>query len=221
MRPNACLLAIALASLLVAACGDAPPSATAARRTRDPRIATPSPTVDVTAIADAAAFGPWRRKPIATSPAVAREAERACRDQDRVGSLPLRVLDARGEGLLTLVFADDATAVVCHAAAAEGGGATADARTVAGLASAAAPERGHLGPHDLQVIETASGARHVIVGRVAEVPSVQVAFDDWTWGTATMADGWYAAWWPQAAPALTVASVDLRGVVIDSFGLEP
>ena len=57
----------------------------------------------------------------------------------------------------------------------------------------------------------------VVVGRVADVPQVGISFDDATWGKATLADGWYVAWWPQSALALTVASVDRRSVVIDSY----
>jgi hypothetical protein len=61
----------------------------------------------------------------------------------------------------------------------------------------------------------------VVVGRVADVPEVGISFDDSTWGKATIADGWYAAWWPQGSVPLSVASVDRRNIVIDSFPVAP
>ncbi len=80
---------------------------------------------------------------------------------------------------------------------------------------------GHLGAHNIEVIESPSGARVVVVGRVADVPEVGISFDDSTWGKATIADGWYAAWWPQGSVPLSVASVDRRNIVIDSFPVAP
>jgi hypothetical protein len=217
-------LLAAVACLLFAACGGPGPSSAASGSTparAADGVATPRPTVDATAVAVSAALGPWRRVPIVPAPGMARTAEDACRALDGVGTLPLRLTDARGEGLLTLVFADEATTMVCEAAITDTGSATADAREVDGLAGADATADGHLGPHDLERQETGSGARIVLVGRVADVPEIGISFDDATWGKATLADGWYAAWWPQAAAALTVASVDRRSVVIDSFPVVP
>jgi hypothetical protein len=221
VTPRPLLLATA-ACLLVAACGGPAPTGGEPVAPRDAPAGKPSPrpTVDATAVADAATLGTWRRVPIVPSPATAAAAEEACRAQDVVGAMPLRLTDARGEGLLTLVFADEATTAVCHADVAGDGSAAADARVIAGLADAEALAEGHLGPYDLERIVTGTGARFVVVGRVADVPEIGISFDDFTWGKATLADGWYAPWWPQAAKALSVASVDRRSVVIDSFAVD-
>ena len=53
-------------------------------------------------------------------------------------------------------------------------------------------------PHDIEV-EVAvgrAGGRRREASRRAQVG---ISFDDSTWGKATIADGWYAAWWPRAA----------------------
>jgi hypothetical protein len=218
--PRPFLLAVAV--LVLGACGGQAPSDGLARaRPGSDTAPTPRPTVDATAVAVAAASGPWRRVPTVPSPAMADAAEDACRALADVGDLPLRVSDTRGQGLLVLVFADDATAVVCEADVPDSGAASAEARVVHGLADAEPPAEGHLGPHDLERVVTGAGARFVVVGRVADVPEVGISFDDWTWGKASLKDGWYAAWWPQAAAALSVASVDRRSVVIDSYAVEP
>ena len=111
--------------------------------------------------------------------------------------------------------------MACHAEAADDGTVAAFARAIEGLADAPPPVDGHLGAHNIEVIESPSGARVVVVGRVADVPEVGISFDDSTWGKATIADGWYAAWWPQGSVPLSVASVDRRNIVIDSFPVAP
>ena len=223
LRPT--LAAVCLLAVCLLAIGCAGPEPTGGPATRDPgpdaTRATPRPTPDPTAVANAAVFGNWRRTPVPPSPVMAGAAERACRSQDDVGSLPLRVLDARGEGQLTLVFADESTTMACHAEAADDGTMAAFARAIEGLADAPPPVDGHLGAHNIEVIESPSGARVVVVGRVADVPEVGISFDDSTWGKATIADGWYAAWWPQGSVPLSVASVDRRNIVIDSFPVAP
>jgi hypothetical protein len=222
MRPAPRLILVAAACLAAVGCaGPAPSVVTVRTPLVDAGEVSPIPTPDPTAVADTGVFGRWRRAPVTPSRAVAHAAETACRAQDGVGQLPMRVLDARGEGLLTLIFADDATTLACHAAVADDGTVIADVRAVEGLADAQPPAEGHLGAHDMEIINGPSGARVVIVGRVADVPEVGISFDDSTWGKATIADGWYAAWWPQASVALSVASVDRRSVVIDSFPVVP
>jgi hypothetical protein len=223
LRPTLPAVLLLSVCLLAIGCAGTEPSGGAATSDPGPEAtrATPRPTPDPTAAANAATLGNWRRTPVPPSPVLAGEAERACRSQDDVGDLPLRVLDARGEGQLTLVFADESTTMACHAEAADDGAVAAFARAIEGLADAPPPVDGHLGAHNIEVIESPSGARVVAVGRVADVPEVGISFDDGTWGKATIADGWYAAWWPQGSVPLSVASVDRRNIVIDSFPVAP
>lgn len=214
---------VLVAAMVAGGCANpqTPPSARATRSAEagaGAGAASQRPAPDPTAAADAATFGPWRRRPLAPSPAVAAAAEQACRAQDAVGETPLTVLDNRGEGTLVLVFTSATSAFVCHAEV-TGGGAMADARALPNVVAGKAPAEGKLGAYDIEVVEAASGPRVVIVGRVSEVPEVSVSFDDATWGRMSMNAGWYAAWWPQSALALTVATVDRRNTVISSFAV--
>ena len=214
-------LLLAAAALLAACNAPGPTGSAAPAEPGSGGSPTPRPTVDATAVAVAAALGSWRRVPTTPSPSIADAAETACRALQGIDALPLRVSDTRGEGFLVLVFADDTTAVACDVTITDDGTATAEARVIEGLADAEPPGEGQLGPYDLERRVTGTGARFIVVGRVADVPEVGISFDDWTWGRASMQDGWYAAWWPQAAAALTVASVDRRSVVIDSYAVTP
>ncbi len=183
-----------------------------------PIVATPLPTPDVDAIADAAVFGKWRRAPAYPTPKVRETSVAACREQEVVGDLPLKVLDARGEGEVTIVFADDSAAALCFAKATREGTATAAARPVAGYPETKALDPEKLGVHDKEIIDAGAGSRFVVVGRVGDkVHDVGASFDDWTWGKASMAGGWYAIWWPGSEPALTIAASDARSIAIDGF----
>jgi hypothetical protein len=217
MRPARPLLAVA-AMLVVAGCADPAPPPVVPDVTDKPATTTTRSAVDPSAAADAATFGTWRRAPVAPSGQVAAASEAACRTLAEVGDLPLRVTDNRGGARLTLLFTDRDAAVVCQVEVARSGDATADARALPELVTAPAPtEATTLGARDIQLIEDAGEARLVLVGRAADVPTVEVSFDDATWARTSLAGGWYTIWWPQAALALTVASVDRRSVVIDSY----
>ena len=80
------------------------------------------------------------------------------------------------------------------------------------------PDRA-LGAYDLELIDGETGSYTLLVGQVGGgVHNVAVNFDaDAAWFTAAMSNGWYAIWWPGAAPALGVAASDSRNVVITSF----
>jgi hypothetical protein len=217
-RPSTLTLLGAIV-VVVAACTIATPTAPPNEPgpSTAPGVATPLATPDVTAVAEDAVFGQWRRAPAHPTPAIAQAAEAACREQGAVGTLPLVVLDARGEGEITVVFADPKAAALCHAKIAEDGSATADARKVRGYPDAA-PASQKLGIHDLESIDDTTGARTVLVGRVGpDVARVAAQFDDATWSNATMAGGWYAMWWPGRDPVLTVAAVSSRSEALDGF----
>jgi hypothetical protein len=189
-----------------ASAGEATPAAT-------DRYARPDPT----AVANEASFGRWRPAPIRPSSAVATQLEAACRADTLVGDAPLAVLDARGEGLFTLVFAGDAPAL-CRATMADP-----DATPVVvvraivdGATPAAEPE--HLGGRDLEPVDAETRPRNVLVGRVGDgVPEVSVNHDDATWTDASIGNGWYAVWWPIQKEAIAVAAVDRRNTVMDSY----
>ena len=186
--------------------GQATPAAT-------DRNARPDPT----AVANEASFGRWRPAPI--RPSSARRGRRGggCRADALVGDAPLAVLDARGEGLFTLVFAGEAPAL-CRATMADP--EAAPAVVVRAIVDGAAPEAEpeHLGGRDLEPVDAETRPRNVLVGRVGDgVPEVSVNHDDATWTDASIGNGWYAVWWPLAKEAIAVAAVDRRNTVIDSY----
>jgi hypothetical protein len=229
MQPRRPLVLLAATLILVsgavsACAGDPPPdeasggnaasaSAGEATSAAPDRYARPDPT----AVANEASFGRWRPAPIRPSSLVAAALEAACRADPLIGDTPLAVLDARGEGLFTLVFAGEAPAL-CRATMADPeAGPTVFVRTIVdGAAPDAEPE--HLGGHDLEPVDAETRPRNVLVGRVGDgVPEVSVNHDDATWTDASIGNGWYAVWWPIAKEAIAVAAVDRRNTVMDSY----
>ena len=213
------LAGVALAAVILSACGGTvapPPTGTEAPLETPTPQETPVPSAPVDL-----AFGPWRPPPVKPSPAFAAAALAGCRTIAAVGALPLAVLDARGAGFATLVFAAttdaSATAVLCHASVGTDGTARADARPVIASTAATPPKGGILGLHDIEVVN-ADLQRTVLVGQVVEpVTSVEVNFDDATWKPAAKANGWYAIWWPGQEKALGVAASDNHSIVIDGY----
>jgi hypothetical protein len=215
IRPPVAILTAA--AILVAGCSDPAPPAVVPVASDRPAATATRPAPNPSAAADAATFGSWRRAPVPPSARIATASEEACRARPEVGDLPLRLTDNRGDARLILLFTDGGSAVLCHVEVAESGEATADARSLPALVAAPPPtETKTLGAYDIELFEQGV-PRLVLVGRAADVPTVEVGFDDTRWARSTMAGGWYAIWWPQAALALTVASVDRRNVVIHSF----
>src|SRR5262245_45220185 len=166
------ILALAAAAALVAGCTSEPvqiddgdggePGATTAVTTHR----SPPPTPDVEALSNAAVFGKWRRQAAYPTTTVQATAEAACRKEEPVGELPRVVLDARGEGEVTIVFADAKRAVECRATLTDPTTATAVARKIAGYPGDEAPGPEKLGIHDLEVVTNTTGSRGVLVGRV-------------------------------------------------------
>jgi hypothetical protein len=188
----------------------------------DPPTISARPTVapvNPSAVAEDAAFGRWRPAPIRPTPELATLVEGACRDDALVGDLPLAVLDARGLGLFTLVFADGSSAALCRVAVGEADRSVdVVVRPVDGAAGAEAPATRKLGIHDIELVDESTNPRWVAVGMVGGgVNTMEVNFDDATWSKASMANGWYATWWSGTAEALGVAAVDSRNIVITSF----
>ena len=119
--------------------------------------------------------------------------------------------------MFTLVFGGNAPAL-CRVTMADPDAAP--LAVVRAVVDGAQPEGEpeHLGGHDLEAIDQASRPRNVLVGRVGDgVPEVSVNHDDATWTKASIANGWYAVWWPLAKLAIGVAAVDRRNTVIDSY----
>ena len=165
--------------------------------------------------------GPWRPAPVTPSDDAVEAVRSACAaaptDPSAFGlaNQPVVAADARGEGIVTVVLADEAAAYVCRA------------RLVAGASSATVidgPAR--LDPASLRSLEEyaisvvdhvsvdeVGPAASLLVGRIGpEASRVVVGFDDDSEVVATKSAGWYLAWWPGAARPRAIASVDRQGI---------
>jgi hypothetical protein len=221
MKPVHCVLIALVMAALLAACGaDIAPPPTSAFATPSAGTTTVASAIpQASAGTDDPAFGAWRRSPIRPAADFTREVQAACSAETAVGSRPLAVFDARGEGYAILVFADATGAALCRATVGSDGHATVEARAVKGATGTTKPASGLLGIHDLEILSPNDNPRSVLVGMVGDqVNDVAVNFDaDAAWSKAAMANGWYAIWWPSAERPQAVASSDIRSVVIDSY----
>ena len=109
--------------------------------------------------------------------------------------------------------------MLCRAEAGADGSAAVVVREMDRAPDATPPPDRTLGAYDLELIDGETGSYTLLVGQVGGgVHNVAVNFDaDAAWFTAAMSNGWYAIWWPGAAPAIGVAASDSRNVVITSF----
>jgi hypothetical protein len=211
-------ITLALVAVAASCSFEAPPVETSLSPTQAPSVPA-SAAVDPSAAADAATFGGWRRGPITPTPEFTSTVEAACRAQPSIADLPLAVLDVRGEGRATLVFAAAGPAVECRADVAPDGTATVQVVPIAAADGATPPPTGKLGVYDLARVDDVARPYSVLVGEVGDqVHSVGVNFDaDAAWYKASQANGWYAIWWPGATKPIAVAASDMRSVVMDGF----
>jgi hypothetical protein len=220
-RARQVVLATALVAL-VAACGSTGPTPVASGRTGSTTPTTPaaSGTRDAASQAPgsavpsppAALFGTFRRAPIPVPPDVLHDATALCRTKpvppyaEEIGSRPVVVSDLRGLGVVLLVFADGQGATGCRVEVNQAGGMRATHFAVS------SDPHGPLDPGGItlgamQYVTEGTNQRVIAVGRAGErAVHVRAGFDDDTYVTAALANGWYAMWWPGSIrPAVIVA----------------
>jgi hypothetical protein len=214
--------AVALVALVtLVGCGPAdrsptPPDATEA-------VDSPSPALP-TDPATALLLGPWRPSPVELPDELRSSAEYVCRNPENpavvaaMEDLPLAVADARGDGLASLIFADESVAFECRVKLEMVG---------AGLGATILAPPARLAPGDLphdeitivsdSRLEDDGGQRTILIGRVDPEPfRVVASFDDETEVVASHGNGWYTAWWPGLDRPGGVAAVDSRSLVVTS-----
>jgi hypothetical protein len=206
-----------LALLVVAGCGgpDVNPSPTV-----PPASETPQPSDDVAALT-----GPWRPAPVTIGEELEANLAAACIAEAEpdvgvaVDTLPVALVDARGDGRATVILADDFAAVLCETLiAADGLGVTVDPGPARLVPDAVDPVEGdQLRIISYTAIDEASAPRTQVIGRVGQQAfEVIASFDDESEVYAAKATGWFAAWWPGAVDAATIAAVDRQNLVIAS-----
>jgi hypothetical protein len=199
-----------------------------------PDIASPPPTAKPAQSAAAAAptdavsdqpLGPWRRSPVALPDDLLSSAEFVCRNPDdevvraALADMPVAVVDARGGGLASIIFADDHAAFECRVKLEMVGGALGATILVppSWLAPSSAPGEGAISIVSNGAIEDDAGARSVMIGRVGPgADRVVAGFDDATEVEAAQGGGWYTAWWPGLDRPGAVAAIDGRNVALAS-----
>jgi hypothetical protein len=194
---------------LIAGCGTAPSPMPSTRP-----AATAGPTPSPTDFLPGAAAGLWRPAPLPVTPAFNAPLEAACREAEpEIDTLPTAVVDARGQGLATLVFADNTRGFTCRVAL-EAGDAAPDVQAVDVPPDPVGEEGIDILRYDLERA-TPGDTRTLMVGRVgSRGRAVLASFDDESEVRAAVGGGWYAMWWPSSTEAATVAAVNNAMVVI-------
>jgi len=230
--PDARTIALGVLTVIaIVGCAVAPspsPSAavsigpTASINRPDPSAASDQPEPSVVAVDPLG--GPWRAVPILVDNAHVAIVSDACAAAAREelgeteANLPTALVDARGEGFLTAIMADDLNAIVCLARLDETG-TTTTADSVARLSMVA------VAPVDRSAITVASvtheagrdGSRTVTFGRIGpDAATAKVGFEDKSVVLASSAEGWWATWWPGEAQATSYSAVDSHDVAIGS-----
>jgi hypothetical protein len=219
--PVAVVLKIVAVAWLVAACGpqgsESAPGGTVA-----PSAHASTPPDPEAALA-AVVTGPWRPAPGVPVESLVDPVIAACRaatvpsvdtTRAKVGDLPVAVVDVRGGGRVSVVFADPAHAVVCQAPLDD-----ASAPVVRALrwqkATAPSPGPKSITIKLLEVIDEATAPRSLLVGEVgSQAFAVKDTFADDSHIQASMGGGWYVMWWPGADVPTVVSAVDNRSIAI-------
>jgi hypothetical protein len=183
----------------------------------------------VAASADGRLAGPWQATPIALGDPQIAVVSDACaaaaREQlgEPEANLPTALIDARGGGFATAIFADDLMAVVCFARFGdEGASATVD--SVARLTSAVLTpaDAGTVTIDEVARLDDVGNDRFVSFGRVdVDANAVNVARQDGADAIASVAEGWWAVWWPSSDRAAGVTALDSAGSAIASAAMPP
>ncbi len=167
--------------------------------------------------------GVWRRAPIQLADSQVAVVSDACAAKarqslgDDVADLPTAVVDARGNGIVTAVFSDDAQAMVCYARLDGAGNAMVDG--VDGLATTSfEPQDGSaVTVSELTRLDDPPGERTLAFGRVGPDPvQVKLKFPDDSTLVTSSDNGWWLTWWPGTQRPNAIAGVDTHSVALGS-----
>ena len=208
----------AIAAVLVIGCGSTPAPSAAVHPSETVEAIMPLPSDAITGQLG----GPWRRSPIVLDePHIAIVSDAcavAAREElgETEANLPTAVVDARGEGFVTAILADDLDAIECLARLDETG-LIATVDSVARLSTVAtAPVDGtKFSVASLIHLDDRPGGRTVAFGRIGPAAdSAKVGFDDASVILGSSADGWWAMWWQGTVRASSYSAVDKSDIVV-------
>lgn len=159
------------------------------------------------------AFAGWTPAPTPPSPAQLAAAKVDCKARSPIAGLSLKLTDARGPFTFS-IYADRDSSATCISGpsftAVSDSMSSAPANVPAGRVLLSAS---HLTNRDGQAYSFADG--HTGAG----VSGVTLILDDRTNVQATVANGWFVAWWPSAHAVKAVDIVTPAGVKTQTFDL--
>lgn len=162
-------------------------------------------------------LGPWTPSPVALRADAIAWIDPVCRDESTnkgfetaIGALPLVVVDGRGDGVVTAIFASENRFAACRAMYDETGGAAFETDPVKPVLAAVGNE--HLTVVELATRQSLRTDRTFVVGRVVDTAAtVRVRLSNAVELDASIANRWFAAWWPGAAAATEISALDRQG----------
>ncbi len=216
-RPALTFLAIAL---IGGACANTPGPSDGAQPTTTDASAGTEPTGPLTA----ELIGPWQASPIVLDDPHIAILSDACAAAARAtlgtaaGELPTAVVDARGEGLVIAIMADDLDAIECLAHF-DRAGSQATVDSVDLLSATTLVPAADAGMTVASMVTEADrpSGRTVAFGRIGTTAaSTRIGINGAAVVNGTDAEGWWAAWWQGAVLPTSLSALDAQGTVIGS-----
>ena len=214
---------LALLASVVLGCGaDAVPSSSQA--------STPATSPDSSDRPDPSAVvvdqlgGRWRFSPVVVDDAHIAIVSDACAAKAREtlgqddADLPTALVDARGEHFVTVIMADDLTAIECLARLSDDGtSATVDGVDRLSAVAVAPVETTAITVASVIHLDDRTGGRTVAFGRVGpDADAAKAGFGDNSTVLGSKAEGWWAMWWPGTVRANSYAATDRRDLAVGS-----
>jgi hypothetical protein len=213
------LVSLAVVLLAVAAC--------------DATVSSPSPTVPPEASAPPPSVdagvglltGPSRPASVPVDPNLVTAIEFVCKNpadtnlKAIIEDVPVALVDARGDSLVSLILADEHQAYECRVSVEVLGGVPTATILVPPTRldpDATLPvEDGTIRVVSHNRVDEDTGSRTILIGRVgSDAARVVAGFPDESEVEASMADGWYYAWWPGPDEPNSIAAVDRQSIAI-------
>ena len=168
--------------------------------------------------------GPWRSSPLVVDDAHIAIVSDACAAEARAtlgpddADLPTTLVDARGQRFMTVIMADDLTAIECLATLSDDGtSATADMVSRLSAVAVTPVDKGAISVASVTRVDEAGGDRTVAFGRIGpDADGAKAGFGNNSAVRASSALGWWAMWWPGSVPPDSYSAVDNQGLVIGS-----
>lgn len=162
------------------------------------------------------AFAGWSPTPTPPAPGQLAGAQTSCEQaQSPIAGLPLQLSDTRGPFTFS-IYADSTTSATCI----KGPSFTAVSGSIS--SSPITAPAGHILLSSSHASENSGAAYTVAEGRTGTgVSGVTLRLEDGTTVQATVGNGWFVAWWPDAQAVKSAELVTSSGPVTQTLNLPP